>query len=249
MPHTIPPFPEIGGVRFPGGLSSVHATPLERIHKELRAAVSHSSDRFEQLVCEAVQQCYDMLKQIYAGMGALNRYVLEEALPKKALEIALECGWLPEAARADNPDWRDWSRQLSAGRFSRVGLDDSCKPDPYLFVPFPIAASGDRTTDVQVVAEHPKTEPTGGKRVKPGPKAQTENARQVAEIVARIADGQRWQDKLDEICEALDEAKLPRPKPWRKKSINSWSDATDAADNRGLAKKAIGHHLKNARKL
>jgi len=73
--------------------------------------------------------------------------VLEEILPKKALKIALECGWLPEAARADSPDWRDWSRQLLVGRFSRVGLDDSCQPDPYLFVPFPVAANNGQGTE------------------------------------------------------------------------------------------------------
>ena len=124
MPHTIPPFPEIGGVRFPGGLSTVHVPLLERIHKELRADVSHSSGRFEQFVCRAVQQCNDMAKQIYAQRDGLTLNVLKEVLPARALKIALESGWLPEADRAESPDWRDWSRQLLAGRFSR-GVDDS----------------------------------------------------------------------------------------------------------------------------
>lgn len=149
MPHTIPPFPEFnlgnGAARFPGSLPSQDATLLERIHKRLRSSVSHRPDRFEQLVCHAVQECYDLLKQIYARRGAFNDYVLEEALSENAFEIALECGWLPKGVRADDPKWRTWIRELLAGRFDRVGLGGSSKPDPYLFVPFPVAAnSGER---------------------------------------------------------------------------------------------------------
>jgi hypothetical protein len=141
---TIPPFPEFnlgnGAARFPGSLPSQDATLLERIHKRLRSSVSHHPDRFEKLVCRAVQQCYDLLKQIYGRTGAFNNHVLEEALPENAFEIALECGWLPKGARADNPEWLAWIRELVSGRFSRAGFGDSRKPDPYLFVPFPVEA-------------------------------------------------------------------------------------------------------------
>jgi hypothetical protein len=58
----------------------------------------------------------------------------------KAFHLALECRWLPEAARAENPEWQGWIEELLEGRFSRVGLEDSCIPDPYLFVPFPVPA-------------------------------------------------------------------------------------------------------------
>jgi hypothetical protein len=78
--------------------------------------------------------------------------VLEEALPEKAFHIALECGWLPEGARADSPAWRGWIRQLLEGRFSRVGLEESCKPDPYLSVPFPVVASGGKAFVVTAAA-------------------------------------------------------------------------------------------------
>ena len=111
----------------------------------MRADVSNCPDRLQQLVCRAVQQCYDLLKQIYYRTGAFNSYVLEEALPDNAFEIALECGWLPKDARADSLEWKAWVRELLAGRFSRVGLRDPHESDPYLFVPFPVAAnSGDR---------------------------------------------------------------------------------------------------------
>ena len=153
MLHTIGPFPTIhGGHAFPGHLSSEDATPLEPIHKRLRANISIHPDQVEHLVCKAVQQCYDMLKRIHARRGPLNKYVLEEALPEKAFHIALECGWLPEGARTDSPAWRGWIRQLLEGRFSRVGLEASCKPDPYLSVPFPVVASGGKAFVVTAAA-------------------------------------------------------------------------------------------------
>jgi hypothetical protein len=209
--------------------------------------VSHSPDRVEEFVCRAVQQCYDMLKQVYAGRDALNRYTLEEVIPEKSLKIALECGWLPETARTDSPDWRDWSSQLLTGRFS-LGLDDSCTPDPYLFVAFPNAISGVKRSNVQAVVEGPRTKPAGDNRGKPGPKTGTEEGRLVAQIVARISDGRRWQDMLYEICEALDKEKVPCPKTWRAKSINSWSEAAETTDQRELGKKAISHRLEIARR-
>lgn len=241
MPYTIGPFPTIhGGHAFPGHLSSEDATPLEPIHKRLRASISIHPDQVEHLVCKAVQQCYDMLKRIHARRGRLNRYVLEEALTEKAFQIALECGWLPEGARTDSPEWRRWIRQLLEGRFSRVGLEDSCKPDPYLSVPFPVAASGGKAFLV--------TAATGGeKRTKPGPKPDVQTALKVAAVVERVVEGRPWKSGLDAICAALDDAQVPRPKTWRnrKPPIVDWVDA--AVSERDLAIKSIGHHLKNAR--
>lgn len=85
-------------------------------------------------------------------------------------------------------------------------------------------------------------------RIKPGPKRDLETARKVANLVSTLAPGQRWQDKLDEILEGLDEAQIPRPKGWpnRDHPLRSWSDATVGSD-RELAKKAIAHHLENAK--
>jgi hypothetical protein len=85
---------------------------------------------------------------------------------------------------------------------------------------------------------------------KPGPQPDIKTARKVADIVAREAPGQRWQDKLDDICEALDEEEVRCPKTWAKRElpILSWSDGTLGPD-RELAKKAIAHHLANSRKL
>ena len=241
MPHTIGPFPTIhGGRAFPGHLSSEDATPLEPIHKRLRANISIHPDQVEHLVCRAVQQCYDMLKRIHARRGSLNKYVLEEALPERAFHIALECGWLPEGARTDSPAWRGWIRQLLEGRFSRVGLEESCKPDPYLSVPFPVVASGGKAFVVTAAAG-------GEKRTKPGPKRDVQTALKVKGVVERVAGGKPWKSELDAVCTALDEGQISRPKPWRnrKPPIVDWVDA--AVSERELAIKAIGHHLKNAR--
>jgi hypothetical protein len=240
MPHTIPPFLEIalgeGGARWPGWLPSDDAVSLERIHKQLRAEVSKSPDRSEQLVCEAVQRCYDMLKRIWHRRGALNRNALEKVLPEKTLQIALDCGWLPPGAHSALPFWRDWISKTLAGRFSRVGLADSCEPDPYVSVPFPVITSAQ--------AEPKATPKLAGQRpTKPGPRRDVDTARKVAEIVARVANGSPWKDCLENICEALDDELVPPPKPWRKRGIRSWCDALDSADDRGLAKKAISHHL------
>jgi hypothetical protein len=161
MPYQIPPFPEIsvvgGGAGFPGNLSTEDAPALEIIHKELRASASNFPDRLPQLVCIAVQQCYDMLKGIYARRDSMNTYVLEVVLPEKAFRIALECQWLPVRARADSPEWQGWIKQLLAGRFSRVGLEDSSIPDPYLFVPFPVPADSGKDAAGQLTVGEPKS--------------------------------------------------------------------------------------------
>lgn len=98
------------------------------------------------------------------------------------------------------------------------------------------------TTDgLSTPLEPPKT--------KPGPKQDLDSAREVLSIVLQIAGSGRWQDKLDEICEALDNRRIPFPKTWGKRTppITSWVDATATTDDRELAKKAIRDRLKIAR--
>ena len=85
---------------------------------------------------------------------------------------------------------------------------------------------------------------------KPGPRVDVETARKVADIVARTVSVERWQDRIEDVCRALDDAKIRRPKTWRNRRppISSWSNAT-VGDDRKLAKKAIAHHVENARKF
>jgi hypothetical protein len=106
------------------------------------------------------------------------------------------------------------------------------------------AAVREQTSQIED-AKVPKQNPVK-KRARPGAKRDVETAKRVAEIVARVVGDQRWNSMVDDICDALDEANVPRPKTWRSREprIMSWSDAAATAPE--LAKKAINHHLKNA---
>ena len=76
---------------------------------------------------------------------------------------------------------------------------------------------------------------------KPGPQPNYELANQVAELVRNIAGDEPWPPKLDDICEALDDQKIPRPKTWKTRGYSSWCAAGVA--ERSLVVKAITHHL------
>jgi hypothetical protein len=84
-----------------------------------------------------------------------------------------------------------------------------------------------------------KPDSKGRKR---GPRPNYETAIKVAEVVRGIAGDGGWPAKLDEICDALDEAKIPRPKTWKKRGHQDWDDALSG--ERSLVVKAITHHLK-----
>jgi hypothetical protein len=103
-------------------------------------------------------------------------------------------------------------------------------------------------TQCVTVASKPPAGPSVGvpERRKPGPTTDRDTAWRVRQIVDRVMterDGD-WKASLDDICKELDKEQIPRPKPWGKKGLPSWSDAADMEP--GLAKKAIAHHLKNA---
>jgi hypothetical protein len=74
-----------------------------------------------------------------------------------------------------------------------------------------------------------------------------ETAQRVLEIVTQTAGSEPWKSKLDDICDALDDKKIPCPKTWSKRDppIRSWTDA--ATTDRELAKKALEYRLKIAR--
>jgi hypothetical protein len=90
-------------------------------------------------------------------------------------------------------------------------------------------------------------EPTteGNPARKRGPKVDHEGAARVAEIVACVAPDGEWRSKLDAVCEALDEAEVSCPKPWRRKfrTCDGWADYPD----RATAVKAIEGRLRIAR--
>ena len=84
-------------------------------------------------------------------------------------------------------------------------------------------------------------------RAKPGPRQNREVAQRVREIVTKIAGADPWKDKLEDICEALDEERIACPATWRKREppVRDWLDAAVTA--RGMAKQAIDYRLKIAR--
>jgi hypothetical protein len=82
----------------------------------------------------------------------------------------------------------------------------------------------------------------GGRR---GPPRDFVTALRVEEVVRRLAPEGNWREKSEDICEGLDEARIRFPKTWKAKGHRTWYDCLMA--ERGLAIKAIGHHLERAR--
>jgi len=77
--------------------------------------------------------------------------------------------------------------------------------------------------------------PISSVRVRPGPKPNVDQARQVFEVVQSVAGEQDWKTNLDEICDAMDTAHIPVPRTWRNRHpcIQDWTDA--ASTSAGLA--------------
>jgi hypothetical protein len=94
--------------------------------------------------------------------------------------------------------------------------------------------------------DQPAPGPEPKPRVKPGPKRNLDVAHNVLAVIERFAAKNEWKSKLEEVCDALDEANIPRPTTWPKRNppIRTWSDAFSTEAD--LAKKAISYRLKNA---
>lgn len=107
--------------------------------------------------------------------------------------------------------------------------------------------SGNPTAGTEEVPTGNETNParSNEKGRKRGPKRDYERAARVNEIVAQVAPDGDWRSKVDEICEALDEAQIPFPPRWRKRdrSCDGWA----AYDERANAVKAIEYQLQMAR--
>ena len=87
---------------------------------------------------------------------------------------------------------------------------------------------------------------TGGTRSsrKRGPKPDLETASRVAEIVERVAPDGDWRSKLDDICDALDEEKIPFPAKWRRdRHCRCWADCLNEPP---IVTKVIEYRLKVA---
>jgi len=100
------------------------------------------------------------------------------------------------------------------------------------------AAPGPSAAETSVPAPGAPVFPAQYKR---GPQPNYELAAQVAEVVRGVVGDQLWLPRLDEICEALDDRKIPRPKTWKGRGYTNWCSA--AVSERSLVIKAITHHL------
>lgn len=79
---------------------------------------------------------------------------------------------------------------------------------------------------------------------KRGPKRDYETALKVASIVDEAAPDRKFRAHLERICDALDNAKIRRPKTWKKKGYETWFDCLLGDCDRVI--KAIEHHRKRA---
>jgi hypothetical protein len=82
---------------------------------------------------------------------------------------------------------------------------------------------------------------------KRGPDPDTENHKQIADIIRRFEPDWRSLDKLEDICEALDNAKLPLPKSWAKwkpRKPHTWMRALQLRQR--LVVQALEYRLKMA---
>jgi hypothetical protein len=82
-------------------------------------------------------------------------------------------------------------------------------------------------------------------RRKPGPQRDYETALKVAAVIASLAADGNWRAQLENLCEALDEAGIRRPQPWKAKGYMTWYDCLVA--ERSLVIKAIEHHQERAK--
>lgn len=90
---------------------------------------------------------------------------------------------------------------------------------------------------------------TESSRSQSGPRPNFEHAARLqTALLEHSSDHKHWLRDLDSVCDILDNANVPIPKPWPKRQprILSWADA--CITNRELARKAIKYHLSRASK-
>lgn len=86
----------------------------------------------------------------------------------------------------------------------------------------------------------PNSKGQGRKR---GPKPDYDTAARVAEVVTSVAPDGDWRSKLNDICDQLDEEKIPIPSTWRRnRDCRSWSGCIE----RPVVIKAIEYRLATA---
>ncbi len=164
---------------------------------------------------------------------------------KDYIDRVLPSGWFRYAHRISHLDQNDY-----AGVFPEimpqirerqqqviVDLEKPLRPDSAEGAP---ASAPIRNVEP---AEGVLTDDSVGEK-KRGPSPDYDSAALLAGIVASVAPDGSWRSKVNEICDALDEADYPIPKLWRdKRGHKQWTEA-----ERPIAVKMIEHRLKLAKR-
>jgi hypothetical protein len=181
------------------------------------------------------------LESIWKGRSAASDKWFEVACKPK-IEEALSALVKARIAQARDVEVNRLDRKARAGAWTRVagtlpGTTPNGATEP--------KADESTCTNAGLTVNGTNRAESDGKGRNRGPKPDHEAASRVAEIVARVAPDGDWRPRLDDICEALDEAQVPFPKRWRKRdrSCNGWA----AYDERANAVKAIGYRLEIAK--
>jgi hypothetical protein len=220
--------------RILAGLLKIHSKRLE--HTELKVCLWEGYDLFASL--------------LHAAGWPLTEMLLTESIPSWLYDWAVAKKWFPYAPgrRITShyaPAWpKEYVLKVLASRIAYWQAEALVTPVGSL----PNSIPGEGTANAEGSSDGTKLKPTAAGR-KRGPKPDYENARLVAEIVARIAPNGDIHANLYNICEALDQAGIPSPKKWRRRNspLKNWQDG--ASDVPTLAKQAINDRLKVAKRL
>jgi hypothetical protein len=115
------------------------------IDAQLTARLNNGESR-DQAVCEAIQQCFDVLVELHLqGGGTLNDQLLLRVFPDQVFELGVDLNWLPDAMGADRNFWpyQEWFSKLLAARVKYFGAlllvrSSSYTPEKPDFVVIPI---------------------------------------------------------------------------------------------------------------
>jgi hypothetical protein len=205
---------------------------------QLRAVWEERDDKLGEAIAGliydlAVLEANSVIDLGLRGDGAAQafRRRVEDLREQVTSEWRASCARLAITAREEDERWKAW-----LGALERVGRDLQSL-QPYLPQPGPEAESTASGSDkAGLMNRAPKR----------GPRPDYEMAARIHEIVKAVAPNGNWLARLDEVCEALDEANIPCPKAWRRRDPPSRSWST--CDERAIRIKAIQYRMEQAKR-
>lgn len=214
-------------------------TPSDSLERKLRQEIRrvHGNRLKGTPLSHCIRDLVRAVALTLAEAGKLTEELWTTRVPSDVFSAAVEYEWVTSGT--ERALARSWIRQsITDWRAEGLGPTEPAKLTGEELASPPLQATTVSSPDGD--GERP-SEP----RARPGPKTDIETARKVREIVKQVANGEPWKNKIDDVCEALDGEKIPRPKTWAKKGMRDWCGAS--ATGCELVKKAISHHLKVAR--